>query len=186
MKNLIILALLSLFALSAKASEYYLYGSLQASREYRDSGSDNDRDSVSFTNDLKDQPYGIGAEMRFEKDETDDFFLGAGLHYQAPSDAKNNVNDISLGHVYFNAYSKVSKAINLFIGAQYTLIDLDSDSDYDIENGLGVRIGADFELPKSFGAQIYYRNLYLDSEAENGYEGDLNLSSLIASLGYRF
>lgn len=205
MKNLIILAVLSLFALSAKASETYVYGSLQATRQYVEIGRANDDLEIKYEHDFESQPYGVGAEYRFADDG--DFFFGAGVHYQSgvkieqnttllsasedPSGftTRNDLQHMSFTHIYANAYSRVNKGTSFFLGTQYTIPEWRSHGTFDkyrMRNNLGFRLGLDLKLPKSFGAQLYYRNVFLETEDRNGYSGEINISSLMANIGYRF
>lgn len=188
--------------ISTKASAgLYVYGLLQASSQYIENGSSSGNKHSKYEHDFESNPYGAGAEWRFAKDS--DFSLGVGASYQSTLKVEQNTTSLdassytsrddlqhmSFTHAYFNTYSHVNEQIRFILGLQYSIPEWRSHGRFDkyrIRSGLGYRAGLDLSLPLKIIAQMYYRHIILGTEDTNGYEGELNISSLMLSLGWVF
>ena len=196
--------MLAFFAMSAKGEAVFLYGALQGERNLTELGQA-DAGEARYERDLKRFAYGVGGEYRFADDG--DFFLGLGALFQPSikveqntsffsSDQNTNsftstedLHEIALYHAYFNVYNRVNDNLSFFLGLQGAMANVESQGDlggYDVSNGLGYRTGVEMSLLENLRSQLYFRQVVLDTEADKGYEGELDISSFMISLGYLF
>lgn len=196
---------LFLFSASARSGgDLYLYGFAQTQNAYDETGN-RESGNVKYEHDFDSWPLGAGAEWRFADDG--DFFFGAGASFQQklkvqqtttfyeedqdPSSftSRSGLPSMSFTDVYLNAYSRSNDVLKLFLGAQYTFPSVDASGrfeEYEIKNGFGYRLGLEFKLQQSLLAQIFLRQALLDTSDKNNYEGELNIGSLMVSVGWNF
>ena len=203
MRNLLIFIILSIFAFTARANSYYSYLLLQQENSYRELGTIGAQD-IKYEHDFE-RDFGVGLKYRFMDDGK--FFLGAGAEYQAPIKVKQNttildqgqdpsaftsrddLQHISFIHTYFNAHSRIDEKFTFLVGVQATMPDVRSHGRFDkyrIANGIGYRVGLEFSIYKKWKGQFHYREVVLDTEDANSYEGEIDISSIMAALGLEF
>ena len=203
MKSLFLFFFLAFITVNSEAS-LFIFGLVQAQRSYTELGY-SDIQEVKYEHDFESSPYGLGAEWRLKKHET--HFFGTGLSYQQAIKVKQNTtffnedqnpsaftsrNDLqhmSFAHAFLNLYLFSTQNLKLFFGAQYTLPEWRSHGRFDkykIRPGFGYRSGIEINLLKGLRTQFFYRHVILDTKDQGGYEGELNISSLMWSLGWEF
>ncbi|MBC76122.1 MAG: hypothetical protein CME64_08910 [Halobacteriovoraceae bacterium] len=185
----------------AQANEKRFFGSVNTTLSFTETGED---DSSTVKNEYDLDTYGLGFGFEYQLQPQDSFYsFNVGLLYELERDvdqvavvapggagvSRDDLPSIQMTSVYGSFYLPVAENISFISGFAYYSPDVSTKGvfkNYDIDPGYGYTFGLDFKIEKEFFVQVLRRQVVLETEDADGYEGEIDLSNITLLVGKSF
>lgn len=200
MKELVLMAI-TFVSMNIYASESLkVYGTLNFNQEYSEIASSDSVDSQKNEYVIQGNGFGAGAEFFLNQIMRDRYSISLGLYYEfqrkldlvagyasgAVAVSANNPPKAQHTSLYTNLYIDVGEYTKVFGGLNYNMVSLSGRGSLEMNPGLGLQLGIDFSLPGGMFVQPLYRSIRLDTDANNNYNGSIDLSAFYLNVGRNF
>lgn len=184
--------------ISQADKKMYVYGAINMGRRFEEIGeADNNAAAWGLVH-FERPGFGIGVDYRLDqKFLMDELEWRAGFYYELKRESQQltstagttRQSDLELQAkiLSITALYKLEQ-FDVLLGANYTLMDSDGSNNYknhDVKNDYGFHAGAGYERD-GLRYQLVYRYLTHETKDDNGYTGEINLSSFLITIGKYF
>lgn len=197
-----LVVVISCFIISfAQANEKRFFGSVNTTLSFTETG---ESDSNVIKNEYDFDTNGLGVGFEYQVKPLDSFYsINVGVLFElerevaqysaiapgATALTRDDMPSVQMTSVYGSFYFPVAEKISFISGFSYYKPDVSTDGqfeDYDIDAGFGYNFGLDLKIQKDVFVQILRRQIVLETEDDNGYEGEIDLSNITLLVGKSF